>query len=366
MKKVIKHKTAKVILISLFILGTSFLWTKVLNFPSVIQEQNQWCWAGVSRAVFLYYGKDIAQCTIANFTRNRASWHDFGSTDCCVDPTQGCNYWNYMYNTDGSIEDILNHWGIQSDPYAAHFSRTKVTNVINDNRPFIIRWGWSSGGGHFLAGHGFQNDNIHYMNPWFGEGLKTGSYAWVCSSSSHTWTHTLEVTTPYTVPQYNLRIASGAGGTTVPAPGTYTYNSGTNVSVQANAQQYNVFGFWGGDVSGSSNPVTVIMNSDKFIMANFRFINAPQNFSGQKVENRSLSQVEYINALKWEAHPSNEEIDTYRIYTLQDSTPTLLTEVDSTTFRYLHRNIAKISSITYIIIAVSNETEGYPAQITVQ
>ncbi|MBN1274419.1 MAG: C39 family peptidase [Candidatus Aminicenantes bacterium] len=365
MKIHLKQKTLKALILSVLVLGTVFLAAKVLNFPVVTQEQNQWCWAGVSRAVLLYYGKNITQCTIANFTRNRATWHNFGTVDCCVDPSQGCNYWNYMFDTDGSIEDILNNWGIQSDPYNSNLTRSKVTNIINDNRPFIMRWGWTGGGGHFLVGHGFENDNIHYMDPWYGEGLKIGTYAWVCASSDHTWTHSLVMTTPYVVPKHNLKIVSGAGGTTTPAPGTYSYDKGTDVSVQATAQQYNVFGYWGGDVTGSDNPVTVHMDSDKFIMANFRFINAPKNFGGQKRENRSLSQCEYINVLMWESHPSNEEIEQYRIYLLQNTTLTLLAEVESTTHEYLHRKVSKYLPYTYVLVAVSKETEGYPTQTTV-
>jgi hypothetical protein len=71
---------------------------------------------------------------------------------------------------------------------------------------------------------------------------------------------------------YSLTINAGANGTTQPAPGTYTHNAGTEVSIEASpAQGYN-FNSWTGDVpSGheNDNPLTITMNSDKSLTANF-------------------------------------------------------------------------------------------------
>ena len=40
-----------------------------------------------------------------------------------------------------------------------------------DGKPFIIRWGWTTGGGHFLVGRGIESNIIHYMDPGFGDGI---------------------------------------------------------------------------------------------------------------------------------------------------------------------------------------------------
>ncbi|RPH37627.1 T9SS C-terminal target domain-containing protein [bacterium] len=162
----------------------------VLNVPTVIQEQDQWCWAAVSASVIRAAGTPIEQCTIAEYARTSATWHNFGSVNCCVDPSQGCNYWNYNWGTAGSILDILSHWGIDNYGYGAALALNTVQSEINAKRPFIIRWGWTGGGGHFLTGYGFDNSTIYYMNPWPGEGAKIADYAWVVSGSNHTWTHT--------------------------------------------------------------------------------------------------------------------------------------------------------------------------------
>jgi hypothetical protein len=191
---------------SLF-LGTGLwlLWTSaiaqptVLNVPTVIQEQNQWCWAAVSASVIRASGTYIDQCTIAEYTRVRATWHNFGEIDCCVDASQGCNYWNYNWGYDGSIRDILSYWGVENYGTAAALSLSTVEQEILAMRPFIIRWGWTSGGGHFLVGYGIDGSLVYYMNPWPGEGAKIAEYEWVTSGDDHTWTHTNVLTTPLAV-----------------------------------------------------------------------------------------------------------------------------------------------------------------------
>ncbi|MDD4604569.1 MAG: T9SS type A sorting domain-containing protein [Bacteroidales bacterium] len=169
---------------------------QVLNVVELTQEQNQWCWAGVSACALDYYGATTGQCVVAEYTRTVATWHNFGLVDCCIDATQGCNYWNYNWGYAGSIQDILVHFAsITNNGVDSALSKAVVTNEVTSNRPFIIRWGWTTGGGHFLVGHGLVGDNLYYMNPWYGEGLKIATYSWVVSAPDHTWTHTNQLVT---------------------------------------------------------------------------------------------------------------------------------------------------------------------------
>jgi len=48
-------------------------------------------------------------------------------------------------------------------------------------------------GGHFLVGRGIDGSTVHYMDP--GNGYQTGDYSWVVSGGTHTWTHSLQITT---------------------------------------------------------------------------------------------------------------------------------------------------------------------------
>jgi uncharacterized repeat protein (TIGR02543 family) len=77
------------------------------------------------------------------------------------------------------------------------------------------------------------------------------------------------------VQQYNLTISTGTGGTTNPSPGTYIHDSGTQVSVQATPNSGYRFTSWTGDATGTTNPITIIMDSDKSVTANFEAIPEP-------------------------------------------------------------------------------------------
>jgi hypothetical protein len=144
-----------------------------------------------------YYGYSHPQCEIAEYTRNVSTWHDFGSTPCCSNALQGCNYWNYNWGAAGSIQDILVHFGnISNSGKASFLLISEIQNNFNQNRPFIMRWGWKDsngnldGSGHFLVGHGIQGNNVYYMDPWFGEGYKVSTYENVRNDMWHEWTHT--------------------------------------------------------------------------------------------------------------------------------------------------------------------------------
>ena len=69
---------------------------------------------------------------------------------------------------------------------------------------------------------------------------------------------------------FTLTIQAGTGGTTSPAPGTYNYSSGSQVQVTAIPSTNYEFVSWTGDISSTQNPVTVTMDGNKTIKANFR------------------------------------------------------------------------------------------------
>lgn len=71
---------------------------------------------------------------------------------------------------------------------------------------------------------------------------------------------------------HTLTISSGSGGSTTPSPGAYQYAEGTPVSVTANPDSGYVLDYWllDGNNAGTQNPITVTMNSDHNLQANFR------------------------------------------------------------------------------------------------
>jgi len=98
----------KIMIFFVIFISVNQLKSQVLNVSAVTQEQNQWCWAGVSACILDYYCTPTAQCTIAEYTRTVETFSDisFGSTDCCVSPSS-CNNWNYSWGGPAEVFRIF-------------------------------------------------------------------------------------------------------------------------------------------------------------------------------------------------------------------------------------------------------------------
>jgi len=174
---------------------------QVLNVKKITQENSQWCWAAVSACVLNYYGQDIKQCDIAEFTRTHEQFTDinFGGSPCCQSPFT-CNNWNYMDGGAGSLQDIVMHFDeLPTTMIMTAITKEQVAASLAANKLFVFRWQRSSGG-HFLVGHGLEGDQLYYMDPWPGEGKKIATYTSVVSNSVHTWTHTMMINKAAAVP----------------------------------------------------------------------------------------------------------------------------------------------------------------------
>ncbi|WP_080745562.1 T9SS type A sorting domain-containing protein [Porphyromonas gulae] len=182
----------RVFLWLLILIATGHLRSQVLPVTEITQLQSEWCWAGVSACILDYYSISVSQCEIAEYTRTVETFPDvdLGNIDCCMS-APSCNHWNYNWGGKGSVQDILVHFGsILNFGVSAPLTQEQVASDIQKNRLFVIRWGWSTGGGHFVVGHGLVGDKMYYMDPWYGEGLKIADYSWVVSGGKHKWTHT--------------------------------------------------------------------------------------------------------------------------------------------------------------------------------
>ena len=110
------------------------------------------------------------------------------------------------------------------------------------------------------------------------------------------------------------------------------------------------------------------MDNDKTITANFKkALFPPVSVSGEKVTNRSLLLVQYINVLRWEVHLQNTNIATYRVYLLQDDTMQQLGEVGADRLFYWHVDVGKDEEYTYGICSVNHAgQESEPVFVTIQ
>jgi hypothetical protein len=77
--------------------------------------------------------------------------------------------------------------------------------------------------------------------------------------------HTIEAV--FIAQSYTLTIIANSGGTTNPIPGNYSYLQGTNVRVTAKSDAGYHFSIWllDGSPTGSSNNITITMNSNHMI-----------------------------------------------------------------------------------------------------
>ncbi len=189
------------------LLVSSSLSAAVLNVPERFQECSQWCWAGVSQAIFAYYRIFLTQQEIAAYGTN------------------GYNTWNYLYGSDGEspyyrkgINMILNNWGLSCVYGDYTMTQNGVLLQINSGRPFVIRWGWTSGGGHFVVGRGIEGDYVYYMDPWPSQGYQIELYSWVVDDGSHKWTHSLKLTSFLPTPTPTASLPSVPTPTRTPLP----------------------------------------------------------------------------------------------------------------------------------------------------
>jgi hypothetical protein len=163
---------------------------RTLSVPLVTQEHSQWCWSASSKAVLNYYYATPSQCQIVNWA--------YGINYACGNSTFNWNSYanqpNSMYGSNGSVQGILNAWGVPNNAYNWASSWSSVVWDINNNRPFVIRYGWTNGGGHILVGRGYETYNgtnyVYINDPWPGEGQTWRTYSSAVSAWDHNWTHT--------------------------------------------------------------------------------------------------------------------------------------------------------------------------------
>ena len=89
----------------------------------------------------------------------------------------------------------------------------------------------------------------------------------------------------------------------------------------------------------------------------------PINITYQTAMNRSLSQAEYTNILRWEPNPNNNDIAIvkYKIY-LNHHAMSLLGEVDASTLEFWHPKAWRDQEFHYAIVGVNDEGgKGIPA-----
>ena len=97
--------------------------------------------------------------------------------------------------------------------------------------------------------------------------------------------------------EYTLTVNAGTGGTVTRTPDLIYYPNNTSVTLTANADTGYTFSGWGGDLSGSTNPATLVMNANKTVAASFtqNLYTLETNLVGQGSIAKNPDQLTYTH-----------------------------------------------------------------------
>jgi parallel beta-helix repeat protein len=154
------------------------------------------------------------------------------------------------------------------------FHNNFISNVNQafSDRPNVWDDGYPSGGNYWSDYTGVDLYGGPYQNETGSDGIGDTPYVIDAYNVDH-----YPLMIPYPVPPppiYTLTIVATIGGTTSPAPGTYTYTAGSMVQVTAIPYTSYKFDYWeldGANV-GSANPYTVLMDKNHTLKAVFSAI----------------------------------------------------------------------------------------------
>ncbi|MDH6126519.1 papain-like cysteine protease family protein [Kitasatospora sp. GP82] len=152
-------------------------WT-ALNISMQKQVQDEWCW-------------DASGLTIANYW----GYTQYSQYDFCHLAAQG--RWLDCNDQPATLDDMANglsHVGFRNSGYNLNRSASfgEVAGEIASGRPFAVRIGWSTGGGHMNVIYGYDSTSnmIAVGDPWPSTQTYTWwNYATYSSNSSFQWTH---------------------------------------------------------------------------------------------------------------------------------------------------------------------------------
>ncbi|WP_225839827.1 papain-like cysteine protease family protein [Streptomyces sp. NK08204] len=149
-----------------------------LNISMQKQVQDQWCWDASGLTIAYYWG--YTQYNQYDFCRlaNKYSGISCNDQPATLDDMAG-GLWEMGFRNTGY--DLYRN---------ASFSET--SNEIAHNRPFAVRIGWTSGGGHMNVIYGYDGatNMIAVGDPW----PSTQTYTWwnynsYVGNNSFNWTH---------------------------------------------------------------------------------------------------------------------------------------------------------------------------------
>ncbi len=115
----------------------------------------------------------------------------------------------------------------------------------------------------------------YVFSGWSGDLTGTTNPATLTMNANKSVTANFTAVSPIT---YTLTV-SAMNGTAAKTPDQTSYTSGQTVTLQATPNAGYTFSGWSGDLTGTTNPATLTMNSNKLVTANFSAAPAPTTYT---------------------------------------------------------------------------------------
>jgi len=167
------------------------------------------------------------------------------------------------------------------------------------------------------------------------------------------------------VPARTLTIQAGEGGTTDPAPGAYQRDQGSQVGVWAVPNDGYRFAGWSGDASGEIASITITMDRDKTVKADFAFIPVAKRPLDPVLQTAlDASQASKTNVLAWSPNPENAgtELKEYWIYRKRSAGPdsefVKVGSVGAAAFQYADGGLSCGQKYGYMVTAIPKDPYG--------
>ena len=218
-----------------------------------------------------------------------AEFYSYLKTDSnCVTVTgyKGCSFWDaeehYASIWDaigaGSIGDMAPSISAQPQSQALVVGQTATFFVSASGTPDPL-YQWQFNGTNIV---GATNSSYSLTNIQL---IDAGSYSVGLTNMLGGVVSSNAILTVTTNAFFTLTATAGAGGTVSKGPNQSSYASNAVVLLTANANPGSAFTGWAGDASGSSNPLSVVMTTNKNISATFFSTNSGREI--MIVESRS-------------------------------------------------------------------------------
>lgn len=279
--------TIRVLSLMLLLVLFSFA-EKVLPITETTQRKDQWCWSGCSTPILNYYGESVSQGVIVEYAYGDSSINQWNwLVGHAAVQYQGKTYYPH------GIDEIMTHWNTKNRVYYSALSESQWQSEINAEHPFVIRWGWNAGGGHFVVGIGYlDSGKYEIMDPWFGCGYTVSSYNWVktAKGGQGQWTHSLTTDRDVPVEKYDVLVAAGSGDG--------AYSVGETVTIVADEAPVGyIFDRWGGNtgkVIGTFDSVAT------FTMGKENLVFTAMYKTGEVIDTSDLSE-NFLFIAGWDA-----------------------------------------------------------------